>query len=267
MDDSADSDPNSPAEKRDVIFRDDRTDVPNLLDVVKDRAAEGGRVIFVDTGKLGLSQLEWLGDGGVLIYTSDSASRDAGEFILMAKAARKAGRSVAYFHHGPFDAGDRPKAISFADLLEMARSGIHTYVSDGRVGRDPAALEELAFAAREGRARFVFYRHRSLDPGLEGLFGQGTWMHLSGAALATEADLLFLRDGLRKAGEADGGILLHVEHVPRLDWLTELFDAGAFLLFRTPPSDYRDPVRALERRAKGRIPDPTTYYLHREFLL
>lgn len=267
MDDSSDIEPNSPADKRDVIIRDDRTDFPSLLDDVKDRAAAGGRVTLVDTGKFGLSQLEWLGEAGADLATSDLALRESGDFILMAKAAKMSGRDVAYLHNGPFDGGDRPKAISFFALIEMARSGIHLYVSDGRIARDGDALEKLAFAGRKGGARFVFYRHGELEPGLENLLRQGAWVHLPAAALRTAADVLFLADSIRAGRGSGGGVLLHVEDVSAGMGLEDLFEAGAYLLFRTPPCDYRDPLRRLERRAKRRVPEPTTYYLHSEFML
>jgi hypothetical protein len=267
MDDSSDIEPNSPADRRDVIIRDDRTDFRSLLDIVKDRAAAGGRVTLVDTGKFGLPELEWLGEVGTDMATSDLALRESGDFILMAKAAKKSGRHVAYLHNGPFDGGDQPKAVSFFALVEMARFGIHIYVSDGRVARDSDALEKLAFACRKGGARFVFYRHAALALELENLLRQGAWVHLPAAVLRTEADVLFLADGVRAAREAGGGVLLHVEQAPDGTGLEDLFEAGAYLLFRTPPRDYRDPLRMLERRAKRRIPDPTTYYLHSEFML
>ncbi len=267
MDDSSDIEPNSPADTRDVIIRDDRTDFPSLLDAVKDRAAAGARVRLVDTGKFGLSQLEWLGEAGADIFTSDLALRESEDFILMAKAAKKSGRHVAYLQNGPFDGGGQPKAVSFFALVEMAQSGIHVYVSDGRFARDSDALEKLAFACRKGGARFVFYRHGALELGLENLLRQGAWVHLPAAVVRTEADVLFLADGVRAAREAGGGVLLHVEQVPEGTGLEELFEAGAYLLFRTPPSDYRDPLRTFERRAKRRVSDPTTYYLHSEFML
>ena len=50
-------------------------------------------------------------------------------------------------------------------------------------------------------------------------------------------------------------------------FLERLFDAGAVLLFKTPPSDRRSLMRGLEWKAAKRRPSPGSFYVQDTFLL
>jgi hypothetical protein len=59
---------------------------------------------------------------------------------------------------------------------------------------------------------------------------------------------------------------VHAERAAPASALSDLLDAGAHILFQTPPSDYRSPFRELEERASRRKLDPRSFYLYREFM-
>lgn len=266
MDTDSDSDPNSPAETRDVIIRDDRTDFHSLLDVLEDRRPRGGRVRLVDSGRFPIAEVEWLAEAGIDFYTSDLSRREQREFILLAQAARRGGAAVAYFHHGPIETDGTAGAITIGALGEMGRTGLHLYVSNGTMRRDGGVLRDLALACRQGGARFVYYHHGGLEAALEELCRLGSWVHVGDGSLRRDADAAVLADGVRATRDG-GGIILHVEHEVPLPLLEDLLAAGVYILFQTPPRDYRDPVRLLEQRARRRRPEATAFYLHPEFLL
>ena len=49
--------------------------------------------------------------------------------------------------------------------------------------------------------------------------------------------------------------------------LPDLVAAGVILLFKTPPSDYRSPLRPFEEAAARRRLDPRSYYLFPDYVL
>lgn len=250
-----------------VIVRDDQSDFPALLDAAKACRRSGGRLKLVDSGRLSPSELEWLGEAGADLYTSDLVRPSLSEIVLMSTAARKGGAAVAFFHHGPFETLEGEARLPFGALKEMGRSGVVLHVSNGRSRREPGALEELAAACASGGTRLVYYHHGPLEAGLEGLGRAGAWIHLASSALQKEDDLAAFCDLARAAVEAEGNVVLHVEG--RLDptWLSDIFDSGACVLFLTPPNDYRSPQKPFELRAGRQQLNPRSYYLYPSYVL
>jgi hypothetical protein len=265
MDTQDDTGSGSPADAGGVIVRDDQSDFPSLLDAVKASRGAGGRFKLIDSGKLSLSELEWLGEAGADFYTSDRARPDGRDLILMNAAARRGSAVTAYFHHGPFEPEEKEKSVSFATFKELGRSGLYIYTSNGRIPRDFASLEELSFACVRGR--FALYHHGPLAPALETLARQGAWIHIADQSLHREDDAIFLCDCAGAARERGGGVLFHVEHPLDLAWLERIFDAGARVIFHTPPSDYRSPQRPFESRAERLSIDSRAFYIYPRFML
>jgi hypothetical protein len=263
MDTKSEADPGSPADAGGAItdadasravVRDDQFDFPALLDAVNACRRGGGRLKLVDSGKLSSAELEWLGEAGADIFTSDLARPSLHELVLVSRAANRSGGAAAYLHHGPFTTDEKGGTIPFAALKEMGRSGIRLAVSNGGVKRESAALDELAAACASGGTRLVYYHHGSLGPELEGLAHAGAWIHVAGSALQNESDVAALCD-LAKAARGNHGDL------------ADIFDAGVQVLFQTPPSDYRSPLKPFELKAARHSPDPRSYYLHPGFML
>ena len=268
MDTKSEADPGSPVDAGGVaIVRDDQFDFPSLLDAAKACRRSGGRLKVVDSGKLSPSELEWLGEAGADLYTSDLARPSHREIILMNMAARKGGGAAIIFHHGPFEPDEKERSVSFEALKEMGRSGVHIGVSNGRGRREFAALEELAGACVSGGTRLVYYHHGPLDPSLVGIARAGAFIHFAGSALQNEDDVVALCDLAKAALEKKGNVVLHIEGALALNWLSDIFDAGACVLFQTPPSDYRSPQKPFELRAERQAPSPRSYYLYPAFLL
>jgi len=267
MDTQSDSNADCPADQRDITIRDDKTDFHSLLALVKACRASGGRLRLIDSGMFQISDLEWLGEAGIDIATSNQARRELAEFILMGNAARKGKASASYFHHGPFELKEAPKSVPLSALAEMGRSGIHLYASNAKEERDSSALEMLVRACRDGKARFVYYHHGGLEASLENYCRQGAWIHCLGSSLLSRDDLLLLGDSLAAARAAGSGVILHLERPSDADALDDLFKAGAYLVFQTPPSDYRSLQRALELQAKRRTLPALTFYLFPALML
>jgi hypothetical protein len=274
MDTKSEAEPGSPADAGGVtitddgaIVRDDQFDFPALLDAVNASRRGGGRLKLVDSGKLSSAELEWLGEAGADIFTSDRARPSPHELVLVSRAANRSGGAAAYLHHGPFTSDEKERTIPFAALKEMGRSGIRLAVSNGGVKRESAALDELAVACASGGTRLVYYHHGSLEPELEGIARAGVWIHIAGSSLQNESDVAALCDLAKAARENHGNIVLHIEKAPSPVWLADIFDAGVQVLFQTPPSDYRSPLKPFELKAARHSPDPRSYYLHPGFML
>jgi hypothetical protein len=75
-----------------------------------------------------------------------------------------------------------------------------------------------------------------------------------------------LGDLVRLAAAAGSGVVLHVERSLAVETLEALLRAGAFLLFKTPPSDRRSRLGKIEEQARKKKLDPRSYYLHTALL-
>jgi hypothetical protein len=266
METPSDASPGEPADLRDAVVRDDSGDLAALFDLLRDRRRAGGRAKLIDSGKLGTPDLERLAEAGMDIFSSDAVRTDAHGLVLIGLAARNGGSSAAYFVHGPFrDSGDTP-GISFDNILELARTGMRIAVSNGRVPREAAALDRLADACRKGGTRLVYYHAGPADDPLVDLCRAGVWLHLDAAA-QDPAGASIVGDCARAALAAGGGLVLHVSEPIDPDAFADFFGSGAFILFHTPPADYRDPRRALEERAKARPLLSGAFYLFSGFML
>ncbi len=240
---------------RELIIRDDLNTFEELLDAARAAKARRTRFGVLDTGKFGVSEIEWLAEAGANIFTSDEARPDASELVLVAKACARGGAEVALIVSGPL--GDRHG--------DLARDGVILHVSNRERAIDLPALSELAGAAKAGGGYLVYYHHGALLEDLAGLASAGARIHLSDKALEDQ-DLDFMAS-LPEAARAGGGeIILSIEKGMPLLFLRKLFEAGAILFFKTPPSDRRSLMRGLERKAEKRRPAPGSFYLQDTFL-
>jgi hypothetical protein len=267
MDTPSDLDADSSPASRETILRDDQADFPSLLDIAKACRRAGSRLKLIDSGKLTAFELEWLGNAGADLLTSDQARQALADFVLMAAATKKGDSLTHYLQHGPFAAEATNKAVSFAALKDMGLNGIYLYASNLRFEREPGDLAELSFACTRGRCGLVYYLHGPLDPSLEALSREGITIHVSAQSLSGEEDVVLFCDSARAARKAGSNLILHVERPLEVSWLADIFDADAFVLFQTPPSDYRSPWRSFEVMAKRRKLDPAAYYLDPSFML
>ena len=250
----------------DLVLRDDQADVDAIYDEARKRRASGARLRLIDSGRATTLEVERLCLAGIDVFTSDKAGRALADWIILAKAAEKGGGAVAHFQHGPLLADPPAGGPSSADLLEAARLGIRIYLSNKTEKRLAEDIITLAEAARDGGRRLGFYHHGPDEPWLLELARRGAWIHVSPEFPETEVPTPLLRDIAEKAAAEGAGLIVHVERTASETALEDLREAGAYLLFRTPPSDYRSPLRPIEEKTARRLPDPTASYLYSEFM-
>ncbi len=241
---------------RELVVRDDQNTFEELLDAARAARPRKARFGLLDTGKLGAAELEWLGEAGARVFTSDEARPDASEIVRAAKACARGGGAVALLVNGPL--GDRHG--------DLARDGVILHVSNRERVADLPALADLAGAAAAGSGFLVYYHHGSPVPELARLAAAGARIHLSDRALE-EKDLDIMTALLEASRAGRGEIIVYIEKGMPVPFLGKLFDAGAVLFFKTPPSDRRSLMRGLERKARKRRPAPGSFYLQDAFLL
>lgn len=255
------------AEKgHEAILRDDQSEFASLFDRAKEAQKKGRRINLIDTGKLDSVKLEWLGEMGTNLYTSDEAKRSTQELMFINRVYKRSGGIVAYFHHGPIETEEKPEIVILSNLKVMGRSGIYLHLSNRERQRSLVELEELAYDCRKGEAWLVYYHLGPLEQRFEDLAGSGAWIHLSDLSLKQEKDVSFLLEVIRAARDAGTNLILHLEKGIPFSWVRDVLNAGAIVLFKTALSDYKSPFRTLEIKAKKQRLDFRTYYLYSTFL-
>lgn len=251
---------------RDIVIRDDQFGREALLDTARAARTKGIGVSLLDTGRFEPSDLEWLIREKVRCYTSDEARPGEAELARLLKACRASGSFLAYLHNGPIGPDAGAEGLSLPALRSLAASGMDVHLSNREHARDFAALAELADCAADGRGYFVYYHHGPLTPGLTEIASRGAWVHFSDRSLEAGPPTELGLGVVRAARSAGSRAAVYVQAGLPLPVLESLFEAGAVLLFQTPPSDRQSLQRPVERRALRRKLPLRAFYLSTAFL-
>jgi len=251
---------------RDIVLRDDQFGREALLDVARTARSKGIGMSLLDTGRFEMSDLEWLIREKVRCYTSDEARSSEAELARILKACRASGSFLAYLHNGPIESDSGPERLSLSALRGLASSGMDVHLSNRVQARDFGTLAELAEDVADGRGYFVVYHHGPLVPGLTELASRGAWIHFSDRGLEAGAPTELGLSVIRAARAAGSRAAVYVQIGLPLPVLESLFDAGAVLLFQTPPSDRQSLQKPVEQRARRRKLPVRAYYLSTAFL-
>jgi len=252
--------------RQDLVIRDDQFDHEALLDAAIYARRKRIGLSLLDTGRFGLVDLEALAREGSRVLTSDAVRPRANEWEILLEACRGAGTHLSVFWSGPLPAAEERPAVPHQGLLDLLGRGMDFHVSNRSLARDPSLLAELAAAARAGRGYFVVYHHGPLIPEVAAPAGRGAWVHFSDRSALDEAGAAVAVDVARAAAAKGARAVVHVESGLRLETLEALWDAGAALLFTTPPSDDRSLLRPVERKAARRKLPARAFHLSTAFL-
>lgn len=250
-----------------LTVRDDLYGFSLLLDAVKLRRKQkpGSRFRLVDSGALGLAQVEWLAAEGSDIYTSDEVRKNLQELEGIQYACKKGNALLAYLHNAALES-DEESALDLSGLKRLGAAGGYIYLSDKEQNRDYRDLSILAELCSSGQSRLVYYHHKDPDPALFELGRAGAWIHLSDNSLSPADDAALLTDIVHAARKSGSNLCLHVERGTEFSLLEDLQKAGAVLIFKSALIDYRSPLKPLEEKSRRQKLDSSAFYLYPIFL-
>jgi hypothetical protein len=252
--------------RRDIVIRDDQFAREALFDAARAARAGGVRLSLVDTGRFEPSDVEWLAGEKVRFYTSDEARPREAELQRILLACRRARSFLAYFQNRPFSVESGPEKLSLAAIENLVSAGMDLHISNRTAARDVGVLADLAEGARERGAFLAYYHHGPLGADLAGLAARGAWVHFSDRSLSGAGAVELALETARSAREAGARAVLTVEKGLALPDLEGLFEAGAAVLFQTPPPDDASLLRPFERKARRRRLPARAFYLSTTFL-
>ena len=247
---------------KDIIVRDDQEEFTTINDAARICRKKGTSFRMIDTGIFDRAQLEWIIEAGADIYTSDKTGREFQELDFLSRTSLSVHNHIAMFLENIPEEEKKSEAYSLSEIFFLGESGIYFHVSNQMKNFPFDFLEELAFRCRQGESWLVFYHHGPLDPALTSIAEKGGWIHISDQNRENGNDILFIKDLINIARSNGSNVIMHLEKGLPSDLLEEIMQAGAFVLFKIPPIDYRSPLRQLEKLAKRKSLDPRTYYLH-----
>jgi hypothetical protein len=252
--------------RQDLVIRDDQFDLTALIGASEYADRRGIPLSLLDTGRFALDEVESLARSGARILTTDEARPRAEDWEILQAACRRAGTRLAVFWNGPLPAADGSTPISRQALELLLEGGLDFHVSNRVRPRDPEALAALAAAAKKGKAFFVVYHVGPLAAELVETASRRAWIHFADASIDGEPAAALAVSIARAASGAGSRAAVHVERGLGLERLESLWEAGAALLFQTPPSDDRSLLRPVERRASRRKLPPRAFWLSTAFL-
>ena len=250
-----------------TVLRDDQSEFGVILESIRACRKNGGRFGLIVTGKFSVYELEWLGEAGADLYTSDGDGGGVRELTLMNDACRRGDAVVAYHLRRGLESSQKPGSLSFSDVKELGRSGIYIHLSNKEEKRDFAQLGEIAHEAQKGGSRLIYYHHGPLDSGIKDLAQNGALIHLSDSSLSKASDLNLILDASKISLRAGANLIIHLQTGLMITWLQEIVDSGAVILFKIFPDRDRAAMRSLERKAERRGLDFRAYYLYPNFML
>jgi hypothetical protein len=235
--------------RQDLVIRDDQFDPGVLLEAAQYAGRRRIGLSVLDTGRLGLVELEALARSGARILTTDEARPLASDWEILQEACRRAGTHLGVFWNGPLPAADGSTAVSPQALEGLLERGLDLHVSNRVRPRHPDALAALAAAAKKGRGFLVIYHVGLLTAELARPASGRAWIHFADASIE-DAEAAGAAVAIARAAAAAGSrAAVHIEGGLTLEALDALWAAGAALLFQTPPSDDQSLLRPLERKA------------------
>lgn len=242
--------------RRDLVIRDDQFEFIALLEAAQYAWRRRIPLSLLDTGRFGLEETESLAKAGARILTSDEARPRADEREVLQRACREAGTHLSLFWNAPLpgaNAGDDDGPAARLELADLLASGVDFHISNRARPRDPAALAELAAAAKRGRGYVVVYHVGPLTEGLVTPAAARAWVHFADGSIGDGPAAGALAVEIAAAADKAGSrAVVHIERGLELELLGSLWEAGAALLFQTPPSDDQSLLRPIEQRAAKR---------------
>ncbi len=250
-----------------TVLRDDQSEFGVILESIRACRKNGGRFSLIVTGRFSVYELEWLGEAGADLYTSDGAAAGARELTLMSIACRRGNAVAAHHFRRGLESSQKPESLSFFELKELGRSGTYVHLSNKEEIRDFARLGEIAHAAQKGGSRLIYYHHGPLDSGIKDLARSGAWIHLSDSSLSQASDFNLILDASKFSLRAGANLIIHLETGLTMTRLKEIADSGAVIVFKIFADGDRRAMRSLEQKAKKRGIDFRSYYLYPNFML
>jgi len=246
---------------QDVTVRDDQYEFSWLLDGVRRCRNRRKRFRLIDSGKLRSDQLEWMGEAGADIYTSDRVKREINELMNINDACRSGRSILAGFIYGDLPDDSQDGRLSFSDVKRLAGCGMYLHLNNREFDRSLSRLSELAVECAAAGSWLVYYHRGIMVRELSDVAGSGSWIHLSEGSLKTDEDAPLLLDVLKSARAVGTGVVLHLTSPPAINWIWDFLQAGGHLQFHNHHFDYRSPFRAVEDQARRKIPDFRASYL------
>ncbi|MFW6129015.1 MAG: hypothetical protein ACOC6P_02070 [Candidatus Aminicenantaceae bacterium] len=257
------------AQKRNVTVRDEQYEFPVLLDAIHRCRKAGYRYRLIDSGRFDISSLEWLGEKGADVYSSDEYRIDPKELEFINISTRKGNAITAYLFNSSFESeeqGNKSEKISFSDLLLIGNKGIYIHLSNRNHQRDISKLTELADLCYRNGSWLVYYHHGDFETNLVELVKNKAWVHISDNNFQQEENPFLLEEALKSSGPDAKRFVFHIEKNIEHSQLKKIHQAKAYIIFPAFSLDLQPRFQFITEKFKKKKLDFKAYFLYQEFM-
>ena len=239
------------------IIRDDVYDFAELQGWLELAARQKLKPVLLDTGQFGLNELIVLSDFHFAFYTGDLARPDFNQLAAITELFKKRSLPVYFF----LEDGSQSRAFD----SRLASGFKSVFISSRNKTWEPGLLSKLAEETSAGGSALVYYHHGQPEDSLAEWPKNNCWLHLSNRFFDESGQPVVL-ELLKNIKQTKAQVIIHLDMPASFDYINNLSESGAHLIFNFGPIETRTRLSRLESLwYKKKLPEQA-YFLYQEFM-
>jgi len=240
-----------------LIIRDDVYEFNELQGMLELASRKKLKPIILDTGLFGLNELTVLSRFYFAFYTGDLARPDFLQLAAITELLNKNHCPVYFF----LEEGSQADALDAKLASELAV----VFVSSRQKRWETSQLSGLAEETLAGGTTLVYYHHGQPEESLAEWPKKNCWLHLSNRFF-DETNQPVVLELLKNIRQTKAHVIIHLDIPASLDYINNLSEGGAHLIFNFGPIETRSRLSRLESSWNKKKLREKVFYLYQDFM-
>jgi len=240
-----------------LIIRDDVYEFNELQGVLELASRKKLKPIILDTGLFGLNELTVLSRFYFAFYSGDLARPDFLQLAAITELLNKNHCPVYFF----LEEGSQADALDAKLASELAV----VFVSSRQKRWETSQLSGLAEETLAVGTTLVYYHHGQPEESLAEWPKKNCWLHLSNRFFDETSQPVVL-ELLKNIRQTKAHVIIHLDIPASLDYINNLSEGGAHLIFNFGPIETRSRLSRLESSWNKKKLREKVFYLYQDFM-